>query len=119
MVVVWDAFESLASEDRSSIITDAYGDEQAKISLALGVIYEEALEQHVLPYAIVPMTRAGETDPDDVRRAMLDEGAFATRRGGVDLRFPTMAMAEEARRRLSGRLPMAHWSIAQSPVAIS
>lgn len=117
VVVVWDAFESLASEDRSSIITDAYGDEQAKISLALGVTYEEALEQHVLPYAVVPMTRA-EADPDELRRAMLEEGAFTARQGIVDLRFPTMAMAEEARRRLCDKLPSGYWSIVQSPVPV-
>jgi hypothetical protein len=119
VIVVWDAFESLASEDRSSIITEAYCEEQAAVSLALGVTYEEALEQQVLPYAIVPKAQTGDVDPDDMRREMLEQGGFATRQGGVDLRFPTMAMAEQACRHLSEKLPKAYWSIVQSPVPVT
>lgn len=118
-VVVWKAFDSVSSDDRSGIISEAYGDDAAKISLALGVTYEEAIEQQVLPYAVVPMARDGEAGPDDVRRAMLEEGAFEPRRGWIDLRFPTMAMAEQAHGRLCDRLPAGHWSIAQSPVPTS
>lgn len=119
VVVVWEAFDSIASEDRGSIITDAYGDDQAKISLALGVTYGEALERQVLPYVVAPMIRGGEIDPDELQRAMLEQGAFTTFQGTVDLRFPTMAMAEEARRRLCDRLPKGYWSIVQSPVPVS
>lgn len=118
VVVVWNAFDSLASEDRSRLIEEAYGD-QTVISLALGVTYEEALEQQVLPYAIVPMAREGEADPDDLRRAMLEEGAFAGRQEGADLRFPTIGMAEEVLRRLCDRLPNGYWSIVRSPASIS
>jgi hypothetical protein len=119
VVVVWDAFESVASEDRSSMITEAYADEQATISLALGVTYEEALEQQVLPYAVVPKAQTGDVDPDELRRAMLGQGGFISRQGRVDLRFPTMAMAEQACGHLSDKLHGVYWSIVQSPLQVS
>jgi hypothetical protein len=115
IVVVWDAFQSIASEDRSGIIEEAYGGEEATISLALGVTYEEALEQQVLPYVVVPKDRRDDVDPVELWHVMLEQGGITTRQGGVDLRFPTMAMAEEARRRLCDRLPNVRWGIVQSP----
>ena len=42
-----------SAEDRTRLILDAYGDDQEKIAQALGVTYEEAIEQQLLPYTIV------------------------------------------------------------------
>ncbi|HQU46150.1 MAG TPA: hypothetical protein PK867_25275 [Pirellulales bacterium] len=118
-MVVWKAFASLASEDRSSLILDAYGDKQARIALALGVTFEEALEQQVLPYAVTPLAREGEANFDDLKKAMIEEGGFALPNGKVELRFPSMAMAEAAHRRLCDKMPRGYWSIVQNPVPIS
>jgi hypothetical protein len=118
VLVVWDAWTDLRSEDRSSIILDAYQDQQQAIAQALGVTYQEAIEQQVLPYAVLPMTRDGEIDPEAMKKAMLAEGGFLLDNGKIDLRFPTMAMAQVAHQRLCDRLPKGYWSIVQvvSPV---
>lgn len=115
VLVVWPAFRDLRSEDRTQLILDAYQQpEREQIAQALGVTYEEAMEQQLLPYAVVPMTRAGEADPAELRRAMIREGAIVTPAGKVDLRFPTLAMAENAHRKLSESLPKGYWTLSQS-----
>lgn len=115
VLVVWDAWEPFGSADRSGLILDAYGATAPKavIAQALGVTYREAIEQQVLPYAVVPLTRRGETD-DEMKKAMLAEGGFVLPDGKVDLRFPTMALAAQAHERLAVALPKACWSLVQA-----
>jgi hypothetical protein len=50
-------------------------------------------------------------DQAKVNKAKLDEGGIALENGTVDLRFPTLAMAEAAQKRLSERLPDASWEV--------
>jgi hypothetical protein len=115
VLVVWQAFESLRSEDRTRLILDAYPKtRQRTISLALGVTYQEAMEQALLPYAVRPLMRRGEADPDELRKVMLEVGGIALPEEKVDLRFPTMAMAEAAYQKLCDRLPGGHWAIVQT-----
>lgn len=116
VLVIWDAWKPFRSTDRSGMILDAYKtvDSKTPIAQALGVTYQEALEQQVLPYAVVPMTRRGEIDEEEVKKAMLAEGGFALPNGKVDLRFPTMLLAEQAHKRLADNLPKGYWSIVQS-----
>jgi len=112
VLVVWKEFEDLRSEDRTELILDAYNEQKDKISLAMGVTYQEAIGQQLLPYTVIPMTRrGGGVDPAELRKAMLDEGGIPLSDEKVDLRFPTMAMAEAAHRRLIERLPGVYWSI--------
>jgi hypothetical protein len=118
VMVVWQEWESVRSEDRSAIIREAYQGDQ-KVAQALGVTYQEAMEQQLLPYAVVPMVRRDEVDPDKVREAMIQEGGIQLERDRVDLRFPTMAMAEASHQRLVQRLPRGYWSIVQTVAAIS
>ncbi len=89
VIVVWKELEGLWAEDRSQVILDAYQDQRDRISMAMGVTYQEAIDQQLLPYTVVPMTRHGEVDPAALRRAMLEEGGIALDGGKVDLRFPT------------------------------
>jgi hypothetical protein len=117
VVVVWQAFAPLLSEDRTSLILAAYAGKQADISLALGVTREEALEQQILPYLVVPMARLGEAAAVELRKAMIEEGGIAISPGTVELRLPTMAMAEAAHRRLCDRMPQGYWSIVQTAAA--
>jgi hypothetical protein len=93
------------------VILDAYGDRRNQIAMAMGVTYHEAIKQQVLPYAVVPMNRRGEADPAELRRAMLEEGGIALEGGKVELRFPTLAMAETAHQHLVDLLPGGYWSI--------
>ncbi len=119
VLVVWDGFDGLVSEDRTSSILEAYKDQERNIAQALGVTYHEAMEQQLLPYAVIPMTRRGEADLAALRQAMLEEGAISVSQDKDDLRFPTMAMAEAAHQRLCERLPAGYWSIALTLASVS
>ena len=114
VLVVWEAWKGVPSEVRSEVILEAYRDKKDKIYQALGVTYEEAADQQLLPYAVLPMTRRGEVDPETLRTAMLKEGGFALEGGKVELRFPTRTMAQEAHRRLCDELPKGYWSMVES-----
>jgi hypothetical protein len=118
ILAVWDSWEPFTSPDRSNIILDVYKeqykDSAPKIAQALGVTYQEAIDQQLLPYAVEPMVRRGELDEGRLKNAMLDEGGFALENGKVDLRFPTMALAEQVHRRLTDTLPTGYWSIAKN-----
>jgi hypothetical protein len=112
VLVVWEAWKSFSSTDRSNMILEAYKDQQVQIAqYHLGVTYEEAIEQQLLPYAVVPMIRHGGLNEQDVKKAMLAEGGFVLENGKVDLRFPTLPMAEQSHKRLVDALPTGYWSI--------
>jgi hypothetical protein len=114
VLVVWDAWNPFSPTDRSNLILEAYKGAEVQVAQALGVTYNEAIEQQVLPYAVVPMTRRGEISETVVKNAMLAEGGFALDNGKVDLRFPTMPLAEQAHKRLADALPKGYWSIVQT-----
>ena len=114
VLAVWDAWKPFGSTDRSNMILEAYKGSNHQIAQALGVTYQEAIEQQVLPYAVLPMIRRGELNEEKVKTAMLDEGGFALENGTVDLRFPTMPLAERAHKRLVDILPKGYWSIVQT-----
>ncbi len=114
VIVVWDVWERFGPTDRSNMILEAYKDSGVKIAQPLGVTYNEAIEQQVLPYSVVPMIRAGELDVDQVNNAMVAEGGFALENGNVDLRFPSMELAEQAHKQLTDALPKGYWSIVQA-----
>jgi hypothetical protein len=113
VLVVWEAWQDVPSEVRSDIILEAYKDKKDAISQALGVTYYEANDQNLLPYAVLPMARGGEVDPETRKAAMLKQGGFALEGGKVDLRFPTRTMAQEAHRRLCDEVPKGYWSMVE------
>jgi hypothetical protein len=114
VLVVWEAWKPFSSTDRSNMILEAYKDTKLQIAQALGVTNQEAVEQQVLPYAVLPMIRRGEVNEDEVREAMLAEGGILLDNGKVELRFPTMSLAEQAHRHLTDALPKGYWSIVQT-----
>jgi hypothetical protein len=116
VVVVWERWSKFPSADRSEMIAEAYAaiDPNRPIAQALGLTYEEAMEQLIIPYAVIPMSRPGDIDPEILKAAMLKEGAFRLPNGKIDLRFPTMALAEQAHKRLVDDLPKGYWSIVQT-----
>jgi hypothetical protein len=111
VLVVWDRWEGVQPDERTEIISQAYGDASTEIAQAMGVTHDEALSDHLLPYAVQPCVREGEANLDNLRKAMLEEGAIDLGQGKVDLRFPTMRMAETALQRLCTRLPQGCWSL--------
>lgn len=114
VLVVWEAWKDVPSEIRSDIILSAYKESKNKISQPLGVTYREALDQHLLPYAVVPMTRGDEVDRKILRASMLKYGGIPLEGDKVDLRYPTLGMAEQAHRNLCDELPKGYWSIVSS-----
>jgi hypothetical protein len=119
VLVVWEAWKDVPSEIRSDVILEAYKDKKDAISQALGVTHQEANDQTLLPYAVLPMARRGEVDPETLKAAMLKQGGFTLEGGKVDLRFPTRTMAQEAHRRLCDEVPKGYWSMVESGDPIS
>jgi len=115
ILVVWREWLGVRSEDRTALILEAYGDRQANISQALGVTYEEAMQQQLLPYAVVSFleenqefaSKACHGDPseikallDKIRQAKRENDGIVLRDGRVELRFPDRKMAESAQLKL-------------------
>lgn len=119
-VVVWSAWSDIPVRDRAGLVLQSYQKcDQAhperppkapRLTMASGMTWEEADQRGLFKYAIEPNTPAGEVDPDEVRQAMFDEGAFQTA-SGLRLRFAVRAAAEQAYERLQKRLPKASWSL--------
>ena|ERR1017187_5564581 len=112
VLVVWDAFRHLRSEERTGLILEAYGDREGSISQALGVTHDEMMDQALLPYRMMHMERPGEVDPNEINNAMLDEGGFMIG-NRAELLLPTRRMAEAAKARLDERVPNGRWAIGE------
>lgn len=112
VLVVWDAFRSLRSEERTGLILDAYGNREDSISQAVGVTHDEMMDQALLPYRMMHIERPGEVDPNEINNAMLDEGGFMIG-GNAELLLPTRRMAEAAQERLYERVPNGRWAIGE------
>jgi hypothetical protein len=113
VLVVWDAFKDIRSEDRTALILDAYQDQAAKIAQALGVTESEAWEQDLLPYSVRSTAPRGVLDSAEMIEVMLKEGGIKIG-DHVELSFPTRAMAQSAMVRLYERLPKGAWGIAEA-----
>lgn len=112
VTVLWDRWENVPHEERAEIIRKAYtevdgADCEAKLALLVGLTFPEAYEAGMLPFAVIPLLRKGDTvSPSDCIEAMRSEGATQLFIGGKhELRFLTEAEAEKASQRLVKRLP--------------
>jgi hypothetical protein len=122
VLVVWREWENVRSDDRTNVILDAYKDQREKVSQALGVTYDEAMDQQLLPYSIDAGVRFHENEvkatlhvtDDDLNRHMREEGGFPLPDGTTALRYPTLGMAEEACQRLQKKFPRGCWYVGQS-----
>ncbi len=116
VLVVWEKWKEKAvpAQSRSEIILAVYGEKASKIALALGVTYKEAMEQNLLPYAVVPMTRKNDISTAQLQAVMKKQGCYMLEDGKVELRFPTMEMARQVHEQLVDELPRGYWSIVQS-----
>jgi hypothetical protein len=111
VVVAWEEWEGVRSEDRTWIITEAYKDRAEVLALALGVTFDEAVAQGVLPFRL-RLARGPEAVPEaDLRRAELAVGGLATPAGEIQVRLPTRSMAEAAAQELMQRLPGSLWMV--------
>jgi hypothetical protein len=110
VMVVWDDWEGVRSEDRSDIILEVYKQRarDEKVMQALGVTHEEALGENLLPYEVYASVNGSD---DAVVQAKLVRGGIQKPRGNVVLRFPTTAMAEANVAELNQALPSHAWAI--------
>jgi hypothetical protein len=116
VLVVWQEWADVRSEDRSRLILDAYGEkQQQQIAQALGVTFEEAMQQQLLPYVVVSTLEREPTFAlllcskdenkvaklmDEIRDAKRVNGGIFLPDGRIELRFPTRAMADSIYARL-------------------
>lgn len=128
VLVVWQEWEDVPSLERTNIILEAYADKEDELAQAVGVTYEEAMQQQLLPYAIKSRFEVSPKflslvcpDPNEakerlatLRQAMLELGGVKRMGEKVDLRFPTREMAKEALEELLARLPNDNWLIEAS-----
>jgi len=110
ILVVWEQWEDVQPDERSEVIFEAYSGRSVEIAQAMGVTYQEAMQDHLLPYQIEPRPRPGEVAPAELRAAMLGEGAISVGKERLELRFPTRRMANAAYERLETKAPAGRWS---------
>jgi hypothetical protein len=129
VLVVWEDedWAKVRSEDRTNLILEAYGDKpHGYIAQALGVTYQEAIQQQLLPYAVVSALEQNrkmlslvcgdnknKADAllEEIRKAKRDNGGILLANNIVDLRFPTRAMADDVHQRLFERHRDFYWSV--------
>ena len=110
-IAVWDAWEGVHAKDRTAIILDAYRAVGRVPSLAMGVTFEEAKDQGLLPYRV----RLLHVQPYDQKPA--DEeifrhvGGFRQSNGEFLFRYPTEKMAFQAVQELQRAFPGTTWSV--------
>ena len=122
VMVVWDAWQGVRSEDRTRLIQEAYREQQDSLALALGVTCEEAIEQGLLPFRVRP--RFGQQfdfREEDLRSAFLSVGGFERPDferpdNVIELRYPSQTVAEETIRRLKELLPGTEWVVSYADV---
>lgn len=111
VLVVWEQWEGVQPDERTEIISEAYGDGSIEIAQAMGVTFLEAAEDHLLPYEVRPYRGAGGVDPAKLNKVMIEEGAIARGEDVCLLRFPTSRMAESAHERLNMKMPEGRWTL--------
>jgi hypothetical protein len=122
-VVVWSAWRDVPVRDRAAIILQAYQrfdgshpGQPAKspgLTMASGMTWEEADRRGLFRFAIEPNARPEEVDADQIRQALIDEGAVQTATG-LRLRYASREPADQAYARLQARLPKGAWSLIES-----
>jgi hypothetical protein len=121
VIVFWERWTDVPPEERSSIILDAY--EQAdpatapNVTIAMGVTMDEAIRMNLLPFRVESAIRNANSGVNvgKLKKTMLEQGAVE-RSGGLELRFPTRQLAEEALERLCNKAPEGNWTIAETVV---
>lgn len=120
--VVWDEWDRLSLEDRTSVILEAYrqaeGPEyRARVVLASGLTVPEAESAGMLPFQVITALRSEDAVTlEECLQAMIDVGASTLLDPQLpQLRFATRDEAEATRRELINRLPSSEpvWLITQ------
>jgi hypothetical protein len=110
VLIVWDEWGKLRSEDRTNLILDAYGERQFQIVQALGLTMDQAIEEGRLPYRL-ECNNPGTSSVSEIHEAMIALGGFSFNDKKVELRVPSFGIAQEIQRKLGSRLPGSQWGI--------
>ena len=115
VTVVWDAWQDLSAQQRSSIIMDALEQhdpaKRGHITIAMGLTGEEARRLGILRFKIQLMPKkCEESQQGQLKKLLRDEGAFETHEG-LQLLFRTEEQANEAYDRLQTAAPGNHWAL--------
>jgi hypothetical protein len=120
VTVVWDRWSACPTEFRSPIILDSYAaahgeDTRRKITLAIGVTVEEAVDLGLLPFKVLSARRRDESpSPEAYRKAMTEAGGvIISGDEGLQLRFATLDDAAAAMEALEHRLPGSKWMVVE------
>ena len=119
--VIWDRWKELSEEQRSDIIWDAYAEAEGvdageDITLASGLIPQEAVVLGLLPFKLLHSRKRHEARPPMARYKKVMEAEVRNTLLGPEadeLRYPRHEDAEEARSRLEKALPGSEWAIVQ------
>ncbi|HEY8667012.1 MAG TPA: hypothetical protein VIL86_10120 [Tepidisphaeraceae bacterium] len=117
VVVIWDRWSEMDRAERSNVILDAYCKAgvlgKDSITVAMGLTQQEAMQMGYLPYSIVAMRKP--SDPvtlERLKQAMESAGGVHVRTGSLlQLRFPSLDLAQEAYRQLIQGVPGPYWAI--------
>jgi hypothetical protein len=127
VTVIWDVWDRLPLEERTSVILRAYDLAEGReyldrIALASGLTVPQAHAAGMLPYQILPALRKGDpVTAGECQQAMIEEGASVLLAPEKpQLRFASEEEAEAARLRLVQRLPTSDqvWIITQEVGAV-
>jgi hypothetical protein len=127
VTVIWDAWDGMALQQRTATILRAYEIAEGpaardRVALASGLTVAEAYAAGMLPFQVIAAVRASDpVTPEQVRQAMLEEGASELADPRTpQLRFATEEEAEACRQRLMKRLPGSAdiWIISREPAAV-
>ncbi len=106
VMVIWEEWEGVATTDRATLVKEAYKANADKLSLALGLTSQEALDEGVLPFRVRKrFSSQPKFSEEAIREAYLFAGAIVLPDGSLTLRFPTQAIAKAACQRLTEKLP--------------
>jgi hypothetical protein len=134
VLVVWEEWQGVQPDDRTGVILEAYADRRDQIRQPMGVTYEEAMRDQLLPYAVVSQLEneellsllikndAGRVEPEEaaaekvrsrIRDVKLKHGGIRLPNGSVELRFPARAMADNVHRELfeNEKSRSGYWSV--------
>ena len=103
VLVVWKEWEDVPSAERTNVIMEAYEDQRDKLAQAVGVTYEEAMQQQLLPYSIVSRF---EVSPKFLSKVYLNPDEAAQRL--MDIRNAKLELGGARRSGGNGRSPLSH-----------
>jgi len=111
-VVVWDAWHDVAAGVRNDLVQAAYQTKGQEPALVLGVTFDEAKEQGLLPYRVKLFSGDLKAVPQDkVATVSRRWGGFSQPNDKFEFHFPTEQMAIQVADELQRQFPGTRWMV--------